>query len=171
MGDPAPIVALPDSHGTEVRLGGPASRGRLVVFLPAAFTPVCGGELRDLAGLAERLELEGQGREVPGVEVLGVSCDAMTTLRAWQEAEDAASVRLVSDFWPHGAAARAYGVFDGEHGIARRGSFLLDAAGVVRWRTESPAGMARDVAGYERAVSELLAGGLPTGGSPGLRGR
>src|SRR5690554_3486494 len=47
-GDRAPVLELPDTHGTPVRLGGARGRPQLVVFLPFAFSRVCGGELRDL---------------------------------------------------------------------------------------------------------------------------
>jgi len=58
-------------------------------------------------------------------------------------------------FWPHGAAARAYGVLDEDAGVARRGSFLLDAGGTVRWSLVHPGGQARPFAAYRGAVAGL----------------
>ena len=40
---------------------------------------------------------------------------------------------VASDFWPHGAAARAYGVFDEATGAPVRGTFLIDRTGTVIW--------------------------------------
>jgi alkyl hydroperoxide reductase subunit AhpC len=40
---------------------------------------------------------------------------------------------VASDFWPHGAVAKAYGVFDAERGAPVRGTFLIDRQGIVVW--------------------------------------
>ncbi|HLQ82031.1 MAG TPA: redoxin domain-containing protein, partial [Bacillota bacterium] len=61
----------------------------------------------------------------------------------------------VTDHWPHGAIARAFGVFDEESGCALRGSFVLDAEGVVRWSVVNAIGDARDMAAHVAAVSQL----------------
>ena len=39
---------------------------------------------------------------------------------------------LPSDCWPHGAVAKQYGVFWESAGIATRGTFVIDRAGVIR---------------------------------------
>lgn len=141
----APAVTLPDAHGSPVTVGGPGSGPTLLVFVPFAFSRTCTAELTELqAGLPE----------LDGVRVLAVSCDPAPALRAWAD-QDGYAFGLLSDFWPHGAAARAYGVFDDVDGYARRGSFLLDADGVVRWTLLHPAGRARPFAAYRDAVASL----------------
>ena len=40
---------------------------------------------------------------------------------------------LLSDYWPHGAVGKAYGVFNEERGMDKRAAFVLDAKGVVRY--------------------------------------
>jgi peroxiredoxin len=40
---------------------------------------------------------------------------------------------LLSDYWPHGAAGKAYGVFNEERGMDKRSAFVLDAQGNVRY--------------------------------------
>lgn len=40
---------------------------------------------------------------------------------------------LLSDYWPHGAVGKAYGVFNEERGMDKRSVFLLDAQGIVRY--------------------------------------
>jgi alkyl hydroperoxide reductase subunit AhpC len=46
-------------------------------------------------------------------------------------------------------------VFDEDHGLALRGSFLIDADGLVRWSVVNPAGQARDFEGYRLALAAL----------------
>ena len=60
---------------------------------------------------------------------------------------------LLSDFWPHGAAARAYGVFDEARGCAGRGSFLIDRDGVLRWSLVNPISEARPLEAYREALA------------------
>ena len=142
VGDPAPDFTLPDQHGRPTTLSevnGPT----LIVFFPAAFTPVCQSELAAL-----------RDADLRGATVLAISCDSPYALRAFAEAEGF-PFALLSDFWPHGDVARAYGAFHADRGIAGRLSVLLDGAGVVRARWESPAGQAREVSDYLGAIAAL----------------
>ena len=61
----------------------------------------------------------------------------------------------LADFWSHGETARAFGVLDEDHGRALRGSFLIDADGLVRWSVVNPPGQARDFEGYRAALAAL----------------
>ena len=54
------------------------------------------------------------------------------------------SYPLLSDFWPHGAAAKAYGVFDEMTGAPVRGTFLIDREGIVVWSLVNDQGTRRD---------------------------
>ncbi|QCB93351.1 peroxiredoxin [Cellulomonas shaoxiangyii] len=146
-GDVAPDLTLPDTHGSPVTLSELRGTPVALVFFPFAFSRVCAGELCELRDNLGEFE-------AAGVTLLGVSCDPMFALRAWSEQEQH-GFDLLSDFWPHGAAARAYGVFDEEHGLALRGSFLLDAEGVVRWSVVHPRGRARPLAAYRQALATL----------------
>jgi len=40
---------------------------------------------------------------------------------------------LASDFWPHGAVGKAYGVFNEEKGFDFRAVFIVDENGVIRY--------------------------------------
>ena len=40
---------------------------------------------------------------------------------------------MLSDQWPHGAAAKAYGVFNETTGAPHRGTFLIDRDGNIVW--------------------------------------
>ncbi|GIG36827.1 redoxin domain-containing protein [Cellulomonas pakistanensis] len=147
LGDPAPVLTLPDAHGAPVTVGGPVDGPVLLVFVPFAFSRVCTAELGELQEHLPELVRAG-------VRVRAVSCDPAPALRAWAE-QDGYAFPLLSDFWPHGAAARAYGVFDDADGYARRGSFLLDASGVLRWSLVHDAGRPRPFGAYREAVAGL----------------
>ena len=41
---------------------------------------------------------------------------------------------LLSDFWPHGEMARAYGILNDETGLCRRAVIVVDKQGVIRFK-------------------------------------
>ena len=138
VGHPAPNFTARNQHGEQVSLaalrGGPV----VLLFYPWAFSGICRGELAAVRDRHERFV-------AAGARVLAMSCDAMFTLRAYADAEGI-GFDLLSDHWPHGAIAQAYGVFDAEAGCALRGTFVLDAEGVIAWRTVNGIGEPRDLA-------------------------
>jgi peroxiredoxin len=144
VGQPAPHFSLLDQHGRTITLESFRGSGVLIIFIPFAFSDTCSNELVDLRGAEDLL---GNDR----VKVVVVSCDSIYTLKAWAETH-AYGAGILSDFWPHGEAARAYGVFNESKGLANRGSFLIDAEGVVRWAIVSPMGQARDLDDYRAAL-------------------
>ena len=126
VGRAAPDFDLDLGGGERLRLSD--FRGRrnvLLVFHPFAFTPVCEDEARDL-------EENRASFEDADTEVVLVSCDSAPSRQVWKR-ELGLSYTVASDFWPHGAAAKAYGVFDESTGAAVRGTFLIDKEGVVVW--------------------------------------
>jgi peroxiredoxin len=148
VGQEAPDFELTDQHGQAVRLSELRGRADVVlVFFPHAFTPTCTGELCTI-----RDEGPEFGRE--GVVTLGVSCDPGPALKAFAEAEGI-EYPLLSDFWPHGEVARAYGVFFEPRGFATRGTFVIDRAGVVRWKVVNGPGDARSTDDYRQALAAL----------------
>ncbi|WP_022918149.1 redoxin domain-containing protein [Ruania albidiflava] len=149
-GEVAPGFAAPDVHGARLSLAGLHGRPVLLVFVPFAFTPVCTDEAAALQQAWPRWRQQG-------VRVVMVACDAVPTLRRWVE-EHGVDFDVLSDFWPHGRIARAYGAFSERDGAADRISVLVDADGLVRWRTSAPRGTARPVADYEAAIAGLLGG-------------
>lgn len=148
VGDSAPAFRLRNQYGETVSLED--FRGEkhvVIVFYPFAFSGVCTGEFREIRDYLE--DFEGDD-----VQVLGISCDPMESVRAWADAEGY-FFPLLSDFWPHGETAQAYGVFWEETGFAVRGTFLVDRDGVVRWVLVNGPGEQRDFAGYRAALAEL----------------
>ncbi len=125
-GDRAPDLSLPDHLGSVFTLTEAAPRAAVVLaFVPFAFSPICGDELAALDGWQERMR---QGSHA--VDVIVVSTDSKYTLAAWAQ-QAGTAVILASDFWPHGGAARAFGVFDEIHGVAERGVFVISPAGTI----------------------------------------
>jgi peroxiredoxin len=148
VGQQAPDFELKDQHGTPVRLSSfRGKRNVVLVFYPLAFSGTCTGEL-----CAMRDEFPEVTRD--DVELLTVSVDSGYVQRAWSESEHFA-FSMLSDFWPHGEVARAYGVFNDTRGVATRGTFIIDKDGVVRWKVVHPIPQARDIAEYQKALASL----------------
>ena len=100
-------------------------RNVLLVFHPFAFTAVCREEALDLQANLESFHNAE-------TDVIFVSCDSSAARQAWKR-ELGTTYAFASDFWQHGATARAYGVFDDETGASLRGTFLIDKNGTVIW--------------------------------------
>lgn len=125
-GDAAPEFDLAVTHVERVRLSDFRGRSNvLLVFHPFAFTAVCEDEARDLQ---ENLQSFRDAQ----TEIVFVSCDPSAARQAWK-AQLGAEYTFASDFWPHGRAAKAYGVFDEETGAPHRGTFLIDQEGTIIW--------------------------------------
>lgn len=148
IGDVAPDFELRDQHGQLHALSSyRGSKNVFLVFYPFAFTGVCTREM-----CAMRDEIGSLVNDT--TQVLAISCDAIGSLRAFAEREGL-EYPLLSDFWPHGAVAQSYGVFNEFLGAAERGTFLIDMDGVVRWTVQTSLGDAREIAAYQKALSEL----------------
>lgn len=122
----APEFDFEESGDRRVRLSD--YRGRrnvLLVFHPFAFTPLCTEEALDLQ---ENLESFRNAE----TDIVFVSCDTSAARQAWKK-ELKAEYTFASDFWAHGANAKAYGVFDEATGAPVRGTFLIDREGTVVW--------------------------------------
>jgi peroxiredoxin len=125
-GTSAPDFDLPNQHRQQVRLADFRGRQHVVLaFHPLAFTPVCSVQMQTFE--RERPRLDGFD-----AHVLAVSLDAGPSKKAWADALGGLSYDLLSDFHPHGAVARAYGVMR-DDGISERATFVIDKAGVIRW--------------------------------------
>lgn len=148
IGQEAPDFELKDQHGQMVKLSDFRGKQSVVlVFYPFAFSGICTGELCEIRDNLEIFTADG-------VQVIGISCDPMYSLRAYADAEGY-EFPLLSDFWPHGGVAQQYGVFNETIGFAIRGSFLVDVDGVLRWSVVNGPGEARPLAAYREALAAL----------------
>ncbi|EWM12823.1 MULTISPECIES: peroxiredoxin [unclassified Kutzneria] len=148
VGTQAPDFTLRDANREEVTLSSfRGAKNVLLVFYPFAFSGVCTGELCQVRDdLAEYQNDQ--------VQVIGVSVDTPFSLKAWAEKEGY-TFPLLSDFWPHGATAQAYGVFNDKAGMALRGTFLIDTQGVIRFAEANQPGEPRDQDQWKRALKAL----------------
>jgi mycoredoxin-dependent peroxiredoxin len=148
VGELAPDFELVDQHGTPVRLSSfRGNRNVLLVFFPWALSRVCTGELcvlRDDLGSFQNDD----------AQLLAVSIDSKHVQRAFAEREGF-EFPVLADFWPHGAVAQQYGVFDEVAGVALRGAFIIDREGIVRWSVLRGIPDARDPQEYRTVLASL----------------
>jgi peroxiredoxin len=146
IGDRAPDFTLKDQNNQKWTLSGfRGDRNVLVVFYPLAFSGICTGELN---------QLREDMVEFADVQVLAVSVDSVFALKAWSE-QQGYDFPLLADFWLHGKVAQDYGVFNDAAGIANRGTFLVDANGVIRFAEMNGPGEPRDQAIWKQALATL----------------
>jgi mycoredoxin-dependent peroxiredoxin len=148
VGDEAPDFELKDQHGSPVSLSSFRGKKNVVlVFYPLAFSGVCSGELCAIRDQFPEITRDD-------VELVTVSVDSTFVLRTWAEQQHF-NFTMLADFWPHGAVAKTYGVFDDKMGVATRGTFVIDKGGIVRWKVVNPIPQAREIADYQKALAEL----------------
>ena len=150
VGDAAPEFTLPDQDKQVVSLADLRGTPVLLVFYPFAFSGLCTGELCQLRDeLADYTDA--------GVKVYAISTDPTFTLKAFREKEGF-DFPLLSDFWPHGVAAQAYGAFNEKAGMAVRATFLVDAEGKIAFAEVNGPGDVRVQSGWKDAVAQLDGG-------------
>jgi mycoredoxin-dependent peroxiredoxin len=149
VGDQAPDFTLKDQQGNDVTLSSfRGDKNVVLVFYPFTFTGVCEGELCSLRDDIGAFETNA-------AQVIALSCDTRHAQAQWA-AREGFTFPVLSDFWPHGAVAQAYGVFNEALGCANRATFVIDKTGTVVDTFESPnLGTPRDRAAYESALAKL----------------
>jgi peroxiredoxin len=148
VGTEAPDFQLRDQNNEVVTLSGfRGTKAVLLVFYPWAFTSICTGEL---GRLRDNIDAFANDR----VQVLTISIDSSFVHKIFAQ-RDGLNFPLLADFWPHGAVAQAYGVFNTDAGVANRGTFLVDVDGVVRFSEANEIGVGRDPEVWLRAIDEL----------------
>jgi peroxiredoxin len=144
-GTVAPDFTLRNQFGQTVSLAGfRGVTGLTLVFFPLAFSRTCQGELCELRDHREVFRAADS-------RLLGISVDSKHALRAWAE-EQSYEFPLLSDFWPHGEVARAYGAFLEEPGYAARATFVIDVDGVIRASFATGPGEPRSIQHYRTAL-------------------
>jgi peroxiredoxin len=148
VGSQAPDFTLNDQQGTPVSLASfQGEKNVVLVFYPLTFTNVCRGELTSISEDLSRYQNDD-------TQVLAVSVDSFFSHRVWAD-EQGYEFPILADFWPHGETAKAYGVFDDALGVAKRGTFVIDKTGVVRWSVVNGIPDARDQDEYAAVLAEL----------------
>jgi mycoredoxin-dependent peroxiredoxin len=148
IGDEAPDFELKDQTGQPVRLSDYRGKKAVVLaFYPLAFTGTCESEM---CGIRDRIDTFRND----DVETLAISVDSPPAHQRWAH-EQGFDFPLLSDFWPHGEVAQAYGVFEEEFGIAARATFIVDPDGKVVYTDRNPIPSARDQDAWQQALAEI----------------
>jgi peroxiredoxin len=148
VGSVAPDFTLKSQHGEDITLSSfRGDQNVLLVFIPFAFSGICTDEL---AQLRDGID----GFEAAGTQILAVSCDHFFANRAFSD-RDGLTFPILSDFWPHGEVSRSYDTFNEDVGAPNRGTYVIDLAGVVRWKVQLGIGDRRELSDYHAAVAEL----------------
>ena len=146
VGDAAPEFELFNQDREAVKLSDLKGRKALVVFIPFPFTGICEGELcmiRD--NLATLGDLDAN--------VVVITVHAIPTNKKWAD-DNHFGFSVLSDYWPHGETAKAYGAFNEAVGAANRYTFVLDTEGVITDIIHTEAlGIAREFDEYTKALA------------------
>jgi len=119
IGDKIQDFRLRDHKDKEVNLYDFSGKKVLLSFHPLAWTRVC----------AEQMNLLEENHELfPKLNtvVFGISVDPIPSKRAWARELGITHIKLLSDFWPHGEVARAYGIFREKEGVSERANIIID---------------------------------------------
>jgi len=122
----APDFSLPSLSGNIVTLN--EFKGKKIVvlsFVPAAWTPVCSDQWPGYNLLKEIFDRHN-------TILLGITVDNIPTLYAWTREMGTLWFPVLSDFWPHGAVAKKYGILR-SNGVAERALFVIDKKGIIRY--------------------------------------
>jgi len=118
-GEPARNFSLKDQNDTTFDLYEHSQKRVLVSFHPLAWTPFCAAQMQSLE---ENRDL------LASLDTLavGVSVDSVPCKKAWAESLGITHTPLLCDFWPHGSAARTYGIFREANGFSERANIIVD---------------------------------------------
>lgn len=149
-GTRAPLFTTVNQFGETVQLGQLLADGPVaLVFVPLAFSGICTGELCELRD--NLADFAGAG-----IRLVAVSVDSKFALRTWAD-EQGYGFDLLSDFWPHGALAESFGIFDPARGVAHRATFIIDRDGIIRDAFVTAPGQPRSLERYRAAIAAVTA--------------
>jgi peroxiredoxin len=126
IGQSAPVFILKDQHNQEFKLSDFKGRKMLLSFHPLAFTKICARQMQALEKNINNFDLLNT---VP----VGLSVDTVPSKHAWAKTIKVKNLRMLSDFWPHGAVAETLGIFRPKEGFSERANIIVDEFGQVVW--------------------------------------
>ena len=127
-GTPAPDFRLIDEQGERFTRESLLGKTSVLVFYPAAFSPVCTDQFQVYEEVLDELTEQG-------ATLYGVSCDGMWAQKAFKE-KLGITIAQLSDFEPKGEASRAFGAYFEKGGVSNRALVIVDPEGVVQWSWE-----------------------------------
>ena len=132
-GTPAPDFRLVDERGERFTRDDLVGRTTVLVFYPAAFSPVCTDQFQVYEEVLDEFAAQG-------AKLYGVSCDSSYAQKAFKD-KLGISIPQLSDFEPKGEASRAFGAYFEKGGVSNRALVIVNPEGVVQWShlADSPA--------------------------------
>ena len=124
VGEMSPDFTLKDQHGKEFKLSDFRGKRVLLSFHPLAWTKVCALQMQSL-------EKNKDAFASLNTVSVGINVDPVPSKRAWAESLGIKDVRLLSDFWQHGAVAKLYGLFREKDGFSERANVIVDEKGKI----------------------------------------
>jgi peroxiredoxin len=146
-GTAAPDFTLLSGPGVTLTLSSLRGRNVILVFYPADWSPVCGDQV------ALYNEVLPEFKKL-NAELLGISVDGVWCHQAFTEARHL-HFRLLADFEPKGAVARAYGAYRAQDGTTERALFVIDGRGIIRWSYCSPVDVNPGADGILTALEDI----------------
>ena len=119
IGSEAPDFTLKDQNGKSFHLAEFKGKKVLLSFQPLAWTAVCQNQMIALEQNFDRLT---KLNTIP----VGLSIDSVPSKKAWAASMNLKNLRVLADFWPHGAAAKLYDIFREQDGISERANIVVD---------------------------------------------
>ncbi len=148
IGQPAPGFELTDQTRNLVSLESLIGKKTLIKFIPFPFTGICSGEICEVRDNLSALD-------EMNANVVVITCDTVPANAKWA-ADNGVEFPILSDFWPHGSVAQAYGCFNEALGVAMRSTYVLDADGIVRDIVSTPVLQeARSINSYKESLSAI----------------
>ena len=156
VGQKAPDFAaqalMGDGSFKEVKLSDYKGKWVVLFFYPLDFTFVCPTEIKSFNSHLDQFKKLG-------VEVLGASTDSVYSHKAWSEKElGKISFPILGD--TNHSVSRSFGVLLEEKGIALRGTFIIDANGILKSAVVNDLPVGRSVEETLRTVQALQTGKL-----------
>jgi len=124
VGYKAKGFSLQDQHEKLFKLAKFRGKRVLLSFHPLAWTSVCAEQMKSL-------EKNKSAFDSLNTVAVGMSIDTVPSKKAWAESLGIENTRLLSDFWPHGKVAKAYGIFRKDDGFSERANVIIDEKGTV----------------------------------------
>lgn len=118
-GDRAKEFTLKDQNDKEVQLSDLQEKKVLLSFHPLAWTSICAEQMK-------ALEAHKKKFDALNTVALGLSIDTVPSKNAWAKELGIKNTLLLSDFWPHGKIAKAYGIFRETNGFSERANIVLN---------------------------------------------
>jgi peroxiredoxin len=148
VGDRFKDFSLEDQNEEMFTLSKFKGKRVLLSFHPLAWTSVCSEQMKSL-------EKNKDAFDSLNTVAVGVSVDTVPSKRAWAKSLSIKNTRLLSDFWPHGKVAEAYGLFRNDYGTSKRANVIIDENQKVAFVKVYPSGQLPDIKEIIDALKKL----------------